>query len=213
VSFFIRLLETTDANRRELEGLQKIQDMLNGKMTREEYKTFLINLYHIVWHLCPTMAAAASRCTDQFVDVRSHLYHSIDEEKGHEKMVLQDLSIFGVDAETVKGARPSNAVQAIIAYNYYVIERVHPCCVIGMLYAHELISSVYGGQLAASISLGFDMPLPHGFSYLDSHSAMDLDHIAELRELLQTINDATVQNLIIDAIQMNFYLFAAFLES
>jgi pyrroloquinoline quinone (PQQ) biosynthesis protein C len=213
MSFFIRLLETTDANRCELEGLQKIQDMLNGKMTKEEYKTFLMDLYHIVWHFCPIMAAAASRCPDEFVDVRYHLYHSIDEEKGHEKMVLDDLLVFGVDAETVKAAPVSHPVQALLAYNYYASERIHPCCVVGMLYALELISSVYSGQLATSISLGLDMQPPYGFSFLDSHSAMDLDHVAELRELLQTITDPAVQDIVINAIQMNFYLFIAFLES
>lgn len=213
MSFFIELLETTDANRCELEGLQKIQDMLNGKMTREEYKTFLTDLYHIVWHFCPIMAAAASRCPDQFADVRYHLYHNIDEEKGHEKMVLEDLKVFGVDADTVMSSRPSYAVQTLVAYNYYASERIHPCCVVGMLYALELISSVYSGQLATSISLGLDMPLPDGFSFLDSHSAMDLDHVAELRELLQTIEDPAVQAIIINAIKVNFYLFIAFLET
>ncbi|MDB5764843.1 MAG: hypothetical protein JWQ21_3838 [Herminiimonas sp.] len=213
MSFFIQLLETTDANRCELEGLQKIQDMLNGKMTREEYKTFLIDLYHIVWHFCPIMAAAASRCPDEFVEVRYHLYHNIDEEKGHEKMVLNDLEVFGVDAAAVKASQPSYAVQTLIAYNYYASERIHPCCVVGMLYALELISSVYSGQLATSISLGLDMPLPQGFSFLDSHSAMDLDHVAELRELLQTIEDPSIQDIIINAIKVNFYLFIGFLES
>lgn len=214
MSFFIRLLEMTDANRCELEGLQKIQDMLNGKMGREEYKMFLTNLYHIVWHFCPIMAAAASRCPDEFIDVRYHLYHSIEEEKGHERIVLEDLLTFGVDVATVKAAPVAHSVQALISYNYYASERVHPCCVIGMLYALELISSVYSGQLATSISLGLDMPLHQGgFSFLDSHSAMDLDHVAELRELLQTINDPVVQDIVINSIQMNFYLFIAFLKN
>lgn len=213
MSFFIKLLETTDASRCELEALPKIQDMLNGKMTREEYKTFLIDLYHIVWHFCPIMAAAASRCPDQFAEVRYHLYHNIDEEKGHEKMVLSDLEVFGVSEDVVKSTPPSYPVQAWIAYNYHACERIHPCCVIGMLYALELISSVYSAQLATSISLGLDMPLPHGFSFLDSHSAMDLDHVAELRELLQTIDDPATQETIINAIQINFYLFINFLKS
>jgi pyrroloquinoline quinone (PQQ) biosynthesis protein C len=213
MSFFIRLLETTDANRCELEGLPKIQEMLNGKMTREEYKTFLIDMYHIVWHFCPIMAAAASRCPDEFKEVRYHLYHSIEKEKGREMMVLDDLKIFGIDADAVRASVPSYAVQAMLAYNYYTSERIHPCSVAGMLYGLELISSVYSGQLATSISLGLDMPLPQGFTFLDSHSAMDLDHMAELRELLQTIHDPQVQDIIINAIQMNFYLFMEFMKN
>jgi pyrroloquinoline quinone (PQQ) biosynthesis protein C len=189
-----------------------VQDMLNGKMSRDAYKEFLMDLYHIVWHFCPIMAAAASRCPDRFVEVRYHLYHNIDEEKGHEKMVLDDLQKFGVDENVVSNASPSYAVQAMLAYNYYASERIHPCSVLGMLYVLEIISSVYGGQVATSIAQGLNMPLPDGFSFLESHASMDLDHMANLRELLQTIDDDEVQKIIINAIQMNFYLFIEFLK-
>jgi pyrroloquinoline quinone (PQQ) biosynthesis protein C len=212
VSFFIELLELTDESRVELESLPKIQDMLNGRMTLEEYKAFMTDIYHVVWHFCPIMAAAASRCSDDFVEVRQHLYHNIEEEKGHENMVLDDLKALGVDPDTVKASKASYSVQTMIAYNYHTVERVHPCTVIGMLYALELISSVYSGQLATSISLSLDLPMSKGFTFLDSHSAMDLDHIAALRELLQTIKDPKVQEIIIDAIRINFYMFVQFLD-
>src|SRR4051812_42812474 len=77
MSFYIRLIETTDRNRREMEAQEKVQKMLNGEMSREEYKRFLMDLYHIVLHFCPIMAAAASRCADSFDAVRYHLYHNI----------------------------------------------------------------------------------------------------------------------------------------
>jgi pyrroloquinoline quinone (PQQ) biosynthesis protein C len=212
MSFYIRLIETTDRNRREMEAQEKVQKMLNGEMSREEYKRFLMDLYHIVLHFCPIMAAAASRCADSFDAVRYHLYHNIDEEKGHEKMVLADLKTFGVEADAAIKAKPSFPVEAMLAYNYNGCERVHPCSVLGMLYVLEIISSVYGGQVAASIAEGLHMPLADGgFSFLDSHAAMDLDHMANLRALFETIEDSAVQDIIIRAIQMNFYLFTQFL--
>ena len=212
MSFFIRLLEATDTSRREMEAIPKVQSMLHGKMTRESYQAFLMDLYHVVWHFCPIMATAASRCPDQFIDLRYHLYHNIEDEKGHENMVLEDLAAFDIAAETVRNSAPSQPVQAMIAYNYHVSERVHPCCVLGMLYVLEIISSVYGGQVSGAISAGLQMPLPNGFSFLDSHASMDLDHMEKLRALLQTIDDASVQELVINAIQMNFYLFTQFLN-
>jgi pyrroloquinoline quinone (PQQ) biosynthesis protein C len=207
MSFFIRLIEATDVNRRELESIQKVQDMLNGKMSETAYKEFLMDLYPIVWHFCPIMAAAASRCSDKFLPVRLHLYYNINEEKGHEIMVLNDLRHFGVDAETVISASPSYAVQAMIGNNYHMAERVHPCSILGMLYVLEFISSVYGGQVSASVAQGLGMPLADGFSFLESHASMDLDHMANLQELLEKIDDTDVQEIIINAIQMNFYLF------
>lgn len=212
MSFFIELIEATDTSRRDMEALPKVQDMLNGRMSEAEYKAFLMDLYHIVWHFCPIMAAAASRCNDQFIDVRHHLYHNIDEEKGHENMVLNDLVHFGVESDTVRSSVPSHSAQAMVAYNYYVAERVHPCCVLGMLYVLEIISSVYGGQVASSIAGGLQKILPDGFSFLESHASMDLDHMAKLRVLLQGIDDEKVQKLVINAIHMNFYLFSQFLS-
>ena len=212
MSFFIRLLEATDTNRREMEAIPKVQSMLHGTMTRASYEAFLIDLYHVVWHFCPIMATAASRCPDEFLALRYHLYHNIEDEKGHENMVLDDLAVFDIGPDAVRGSAPSAPVQAMIAYNYHAAERVHPCCVLGMLYVLEIISSVYGGQVSGAISAGLNMPLPHGFSFLDSHASMDLDHMEKLRTLLQTIEDVGVQELVINAIQMNFYLFTQFLN-
>jgi pyrroloquinoline quinone (PQQ) biosynthesis protein C len=212
MSFHIRLLEETDRSRRMLEAQQVVQDMLNGEMTKEAYVRFLMDLYHVVLHFCPIMAAAASRCPDDFKAVRYHLYHNIDEEKGHEELVLADLKTFGVERDKVVATPPSFPIQAMLAYNYHSSERIHPCCVLGMLYVLEIISSVYGGQVSASIAEGLKMPLPEGFTFLDSHASMDLDHMANLRALLETIQDEEIQNLVIQAIQMNFYLFTEFLK-
>jgi len=212
MSFFIELIEATDTSRRDMESLPKVQKMLHGNMTESEYKAFLMDLYHIVWHFCPIMAVAASRCDDQFIDVRYHLYHNIEEEKGHENMVVNDLMHFGMTSNAVRTSTPSNSVQAMIAYNYYVSERVHPCCVLGMLYVLEIISSVYGGQVASSIAGGLKKSLPDGFSFLESHASMDLDHMAKLRDLLQTIDNEQIQKMVISAIHMNFYLFGQFLS-
>jgi hypothetical protein len=77
----------------------------------------------------------------------------------------------------------------------------------------EWISSVYAGQLASAIALGLQMSQEAGFTFLYSHVAMELDHVAELRALLQTMNDSAMQKIIIDAIQMNFYLFITFMRS
>ncbi len=214
MSFYIRLMEATDQSRRTLEAQDKVQTMLNGEMTKEGYTRFLMDLYHIVWHFCPIMAAAASHCPDAFIAVRRHLYHEIHEEKGHEDLVLADLETFGVERSVVVAASPSLPVQAMLAYNYHASERIHPCSVLGMLYVLEIISSVYGGQVATSIADGFKMPLSDGgFTFLDSHAEMDKDHMANLHTVLQTIEDLDVQEIVVNAIEMNFYLFTEFLKT
>jgi pyrroloquinoline quinone (PQQ) biosynthesis protein C len=212
MSFFIRLLETTDEERRALERVPKVDRMIHKGLTREEYRDFLSDLYPIVWHFCPIMAAAAARCGDDYRQVRLHLYANIDEEKGHEQWILDDLRAIGTSEEGVLGRIPCEPVQAFIGFNYYSPEHVHPATVIGMLYALEVVSSVYGGRVAHSIARSLDMKGPEGFTFLQSHASMDVDHMAKLNQLIKGISEAKVQDAIINVSRVNFYLLKQFMS-
>jgi hypothetical protein len=174
---------------------------------------FLADVYHIFLHVCPIMQSSVNRCQEQFTDLCLYLTHKIAEETGRERAILEDLAVFSFDEHRVITAFPSAPVRAMLAYNYYACEHIHPVCAVGMLYMLEWISSVYAGQLASAIALGLQMSQEAGFTFLYSHAAMELDHVAELRALLQTMNDSAMQKIIIDAIQMNFYLFITFMRS
>ena len=103
---------------------------------------------------------------------------------------------------------PSAPVQAMIGYNYYAAERVHPCSVLGMLYVLEVVASVYGGKASDSIAraIGRD-PGKGGFRFLSSHATMDADHFAQLNVLLKTIDDPAAQAAVISSTQVNFHQF------
>ncbi len=207
MSFFIRLIEATDSSRRDLEAIPRVHAMINHGLKRDEYLAFLADLYHIVWHFCPIMASAASRCGDDLRQVRYQLYENVEEEKGHENWVENDIRAVGGDAEAVKRSLPSAPVQAMIGFNYHNSERIHPCSVLGMLYSLEVISSVYGGRVAAAIQKSLKMPGPEGFTFLESHASMDIDHMAKLKDLIKTIDDPRGQDAVVNATQVNFYLF------
>jgi pyrroloquinoline quinone (PQQ) biosynthesis protein C len=207
-SFFITLVEMTDASRRELELVPKVHAMVHHGLTLREYKAFLHDLYHIVWHFCPVMAAAAARCDESLRNVRFELYERIQEEKGHEAWVLEDIEALGGDVSRVKSEAPSAPVQAMIGFNYFAAERVHPCSVLGMLYMLEVVSSVYGGRVADSIarSLGRGVDAG-GFKFLSSHATMDQDHMAKLNALVKTIADPQAQEAIVSSARVNFFQF------
>lgn len=208
MSFFITLVEMTDGNRRELEAIPKINSMIHHGLSLAEYKAFLHDLYHIVWHFCPVMAAAAARCSDRFREVRYDLYDRIEEEKGHETWVLEDIEAIGGDVASARAHPPSAPVQAMIAFNYFGAERVHPCSVLGMLYMLEVVSSVYGGRVSDSIArtLGRNVDAG-GFRFLTSHATMDLDHMAKLNKLMKKIDDPDAQESIVNSTRVNFYQF------
>ena len=208
MSFFITLVENSDASRRAIENAPKVQSMMHKGLTLPEYRAFLRDLYHIVWHFCPIMATAAARCDDRLRDIRYELYERIEEEKGHEDWVLDDIGALGGDAKGAHAASPSAPVRAMIGFNYYAAERVHPCSVLGMLYVLEVVASVYGGKVAESIAraIGKDVTAG-GFRFLSSHATMDAEHMAKLNVLLKTIDDPAAQAAIIDSTRVNFHQF------
>ena len=214
MSFFITLVEDSDASRRAIESLPKVHSMIHKGLTLAEYRAFLRDLYHIVWHFCPIMAAAAARCDERLRDVRYELYERIGEEKGHEGWVLEDIAAVGGEAQGAQRAAPSAPVQAMIGFNYYAAERVHPCSVLGMLYVLEVVASVYGGKAADSIAraigreatAGRETP-GAGFRFLSSHATLDADHMAKLNVLLKTVDDPAAQAAIIDSTRVNFHQF------
>jgi pyrroloquinoline quinone (PQQ) biosynthesis protein C len=208
VSFFITLVEMTDASRRELESVPKVHSMIHHGLPLAEYKAFLHDLYHIVWNFCPIMATAAARCSDEFREVRYALYERIEEEKGHEAWVLEDIEAMGGDVSDARANPPSAPVQAMIGFNFHGAERVHPCSVLGMLYMLEVVSSVYGGRVSDSIAsaIGRDVAAG-GFKFLTSHATMDVDHMAKLNRLVKTIGDPGAQAAIVNSTRVNFYQF------
>ena len=208
MSFFITLLENSDASRRAIEMLPKVNSMMHKGLTLPEYRAFLHDLYHIVLNFCPIMAVAMARCGAPLDNIREELRERIAEETGHEQWVLEDIVAIGGDTKKVIGTPPSAPVQAMIGYNYYAAERVHPCCVLGMLYVLEVVASVYGGKAADSIAraTGKDVKAG-GFRFLSSHATMDAEHMAQLNVLLKTIADPAAQAAVIDSTRVNFHQF------
>lgn len=182
--------------------------MVHHGLTLEEYRVFLRELYHIVWHFCPVMAAAAARCSDAFRAVRYALYERIQEDKGHETWLLDDLEAVGGDAAAAGASLPSDTVQVMIAFNYYAAEHLHPCSALGMLYVLEVISSVYGGRVSEAIARKIGRNVEAGgFKFLSAHDSLGLDHMANLNRLVKTIADPAAQAAIIRSTQVNFHQF------
>src|SRR6476661_8358102 len=143
--FFADLVIRTDEARRAFETNPVVLDAVANGMPVERYRALLLELYHVVWHFNPVCAAAASRMPDTHRQIRYHLYEHMHEELGHEEWVMNDLAAVGVPREQVLAHAPSPFTLALNGYNYWAADRRHPCSALGMLYALEVIASVYGG--------------------------------------------------------------------
>ena len=116
-------------------------------------------------------------------------------------------------ASDVRRLQAPAFTQALVGYNYWLPTAPTPCSVLGMLYTLEVIASVYGGPFASAIT---ESLLLEGESAAcpssTLHATMDAEHMADLRKILVTVNDAPAQDAIVDAALLNFHHFTRIIE-
>ncbi|KQW40235.1 iron-containing redox enzyme family protein [Rhizobacter sp. Root404] len=202
--FFADLVLRTDEARRDFETHPVVLDAVAHGMSIERYRKLLLELYQVVWHFNPVCAAAASRVTDAHRQVRYFLYEHMHEESGHEEWVMNDLEAVGVQPDDTRGYSPSVHVLALTGFNYWSADRRHPCSVLGMMYALEVIASVYGGTFSSAIRDSLLLEGDRGVSFISSHATMDAEHMIELRQVLNTLTDEAAREAIVESTLVNF---------
>ena len=211
--FFADLVVRTDEARRAFENNPVVLDAVANGMPVDRYRTLLLELYHVVWHFNPVCAAAASRIPDTHSQVRYFLYEHMQEESGHEQWVANDLEAVGVAQEATR-AHPATVVTlALNGYNYWAADRRHPCSVLGMMYALEVIASVYGGPFASALKESLLLEGERGVSFISSHATLDAEHMAELRLVLNTVQDDAAREAIVESTMVNFHHFTRIIEA
>ncbi len=211
--FFIDLVARTDEARRTFETNSRVMAIVANGLPVARYRTLMLELYHLVWHFNPVCAAAASRIDDRHKQVRYFLYDHMQEEKGHEEWVLNDLAVVGVDAEHALRHKASTNMLALNGYNYWVADRLNPVGVLGMLYALEVVASVYGGPMTSAIQESLLLEGDRGISFISSHAELDAQHMADLRIVLNDVHDAAAKQAIIESVCFNFEQFGKVLEA
>ena len=217
LTFFTDLITSTDEDRRAFENHPVLLDAVAHGMPVDRYRALLLELYQVVWHFNPVCAAAASRMgrpdEESLQPVRHFLYEHMHEECGHETWVLNDLEAVGVTLADAQGHRPSAHTLALVGYNHWAADRRHPCSVIGMLYALEVISSVYGGPFASAIRESLLLEGERGVSFIASHASLDAQHMAELRQVINQIKNNEAQAAVIESVRVNFHHFTRIVEA
>jgi len=193
-----------------------VLDAVASGMSVERYRALLLELYHVVWHFNPVCAAAASRmgtpALESLQPIRHFLYEHMQEESGHEQWVLNDLEAIGVATADARAHEPAIATLSLNGYNYWAADRRHPCSVLGMLYALEVVASVYGGPFAAAIRESLLLEGERGVSFIDSHATMDAKHMSELRQVLNQVKDTAAQAAVVESVRVNFHHLTRIIE-
>jgi pyrroloquinoline quinone (PQQ) biosynthesis protein C len=187
MEFFARLSEETLSEANVLRSAPIIGDALQGSVTRAQYIAFLTRAYHHVRHTVPLLMACGSRLPDRLEWLRAALSHYIQEEIGHDAWILNDAAAVGGDVAALRHGRPSLETEILVSYAYDTVTRGNPVGLFGMVYVLEGTSAMLASRVADALRHHLDLP-DAALSYLKSHGSLDLQHLDDLRELLNRLD-------------------------
>ena len=174
-------------------------------MPKSLYVAFLTEAYHHVKHTFPLLALAASRTNDE--RYRDALVEYMEEERGHEKWILDDIRIMGGDDDAVRYGEPGPACRVMLAFAYHAIEHVSPYAMLGSVHVLEGMSALLADQLANALKRCFGTEDEAGLVYLTSHGSLDQEHVVFFRTLVDGFDEPAVQNVIIDHAKIFYRLY------
>ena len=184
--FYEELTAATAADRGQLLAAPIIADCLAGRVTRESYLAFLGQAYHHVRHTTPLLMLLGGRLPDRLGWRRNAVAEYIDEERGHEEWILNDIAAAGGDAAAVRASRPELPAELMVAYAYDLVNRGNPAGFFGMVFVLEGTSVALALTAADRIQQALDLPNP-AFSYLRSHGTLDQEHTKHLANLVNAM--------------------------
>ncbi|MGZ8254071.1 MAG: TenA family transcriptional regulator [Burkholderiaceae bacterium] len=210
--YFEVLQQKTEAARAGLFALPVIRDSLAGRVTREQYVAFLTEAYHHVKHTVPLLMACGSRLPESHGWLRSAIAEYIDEERGHEEWILNDIAACGGVAEAVRRGAPAPATELLVAYVYDFIARRNPIGFFGMVHVLEGTSTALATNAAQVIRGALGLP-PEAFTYLTSHGTLDQEHVRFFASLMDRLEDPVDQGAVTHVANMVYDLYGDIFRS
>lgn len=207
MQFFERLFAETRAEREAFIATPVIQRALRQGVPATMYIAFLGQAYHHVRHTCRLLSTAVARCTDRDQRYIGALLEYIQEERGHEEWILDDIAALGGDAEAVRAGQADMPCRLMVAYVYYAIEHISPYAMLGMVHVLEGMSAALATAAAGTLRTMLGAKDGRGFSYLSSHGSLDQDHVAFFRDLVNGIDDPAAQAAIVETARVVYRLY------
>jgi pyrroloquinoline quinone (PQQ) biosynthesis protein C len=193
--FSARLAELSVPHQRRLLDIPFCRAAVAGDLSREEYVGFLTQAYHHVKHTVPLLMAAGAAAGPQRRGLQDAFAEYIEEERGHDLWILDDIAAAGGDAEAARDSRPGHAAEVMVAYAYDAIARQGPLAFLGMVHVLEGTSVRAASQAADALAPALGLPAS-AFTYLTSHGALDVEHTAFFERLVDTLAAPEDQELV-----------------
>jgi pyrroloquinoline quinone (PQQ) biosynthesis protein C len=204
--FHDRLVAQTAAERAGLMAVPIIRDAMGGTVSVPSYVAFLTEAWHHVRHTVPLLEACRAALPPRLGWMRGALDEYVDEERGHDEWILDDIRASGGDPIAVRASRPSPATEVMVAYAYDTIARGNPVGFLGMVHVLEGTSVALALAAADAIQTGLGLP-DTAFSYLRSHGTLDVEHTSHFAALVDSLDDESDREAIVHAARMFYRLY------
>ena len=206
MSLYERLVAETEASRNTFLAIPILQRALRGEVTREEYVRFLGQAYHHVKQTVPLLMGFGYHLPKHLQWLQPAVTEYIEEEKGHEAWILDDIRACGGDAEAVRHGTPLPETELMVAYAHDTVQRRNPIGFFGMVFVLEGTSAQLATHAADAIEQALGLP-KSAFSYLTSHGSLDQEHVAFYETLINRLNTAEDQRALIHGANMFYRLY------
>ncbi|MEN0059394.1 MAG: iron-containing redox enzyme family protein [Bdellovibrio sp.] len=168
---------------------------------REAYCQWLGQTYHFVIHTTRILALASARTPMNQYQFHNRFIDHAKEERGHEKMLVNDLKNLG---RTIAEYPEFASTGALYKAQYYCIEHRSPDVFMGWVTMLEAFASNFGPEILTRVTKA------HGKDatvFWKVHAEEDQDHIQkafkQVADLPETNQEETIQNFIHSA---NYYI-------
>jgi pyrroloquinoline quinone (PQQ) biosynthesis protein C len=206
MSLYERLVQETEASRNAFLSIPVLQRALRGEVSHDEYLAFLGQAYHHVSQTVPLLMGFGYNLPERLQWLQDAVAEYIEEEKGHEKWILDDIRSCGGDADAVRLGKPLPATELMVAYAHDVVQRRNPIGFFGMVFVLEGTSAQLATRAAGAIEQQLGLP-KSAFRYLTSHGTLDLEHVDFYQGLVNQLDDAADQDALIHAANMFYQLY------
>jgi len=210
--FYDELLAETATDRQVLVTTPIIQAALGGKVTLDQYVSFLTQAYHHVHHTVPLLMICAARLPDRLDWLRKASVDYITDEIGHDEWILDDIVACGGDRDAVRRGLPAMATDVMVGYAYDTVQRRNPLGFFGMAHVLEGTSAALATYAADALKATLGLP-DRAFTYLTSHGALDIGHTENFAKLMNRLDDADDRADVIRSAKTFFRLYGDIFRS
>jgi pyrroloquinoline quinone (PQQ) biosynthesis protein C len=206
MTFHQHLFDVTVESRRYLLAAPVIQRALAGQISNGLYVAFLTQAYHHVRHTVPLMMAVGCRLPERLAWLQREILEYLDEERGHEEWILNDIEAAGGERIAAAKSRPDLATETMVAYAYDMVMRRNPVGFFGMVHVLEGTSVALALRAADEVQKALGLP-NRAFSYLRSHGTLDREHVQHLAGILNRLDADADRDAVVQCAQAIYWLY------